>query len=498
MAYTSLYRKYRPASFDKVIGQDHIVKTLKNQIANNAISHAYIFTGTRGTGKTSVAKVFARAVNCTHPLADGSPCGKCENCIELSKPTNFDIIELDAASNNSVDQMRELIEKVNFPPTVGRFKVYIIDEAHMLSKAAFNAMLKTLEEPPSHVIFILATTEIQQVPTTILSRCLRFDFRLVPNKVIAERIKFIFDDCNIKYENEAIDLVANAGNGSVRDALSVADMCVSYCNNFVTYNGVLEVLGAADPKKLYELAVSILDGKTDESLKQISALCDLGKNVQILANDMAVLFRNVLYIKYCSNARELLTLPESLYSQLKSIAEGYSVEKCMSCMKIFSSLDGDMRYSSQHRILFEGAVIRACCGIDSDTKIDEVQLKVARLEKYLASLKKSNFECAPVKLDAKQVWNRVASELDESNRKFLALAATEAMVEEVGDEVIVSVATPSTYEMFVDKKNMDVIRAIFVKYMPDKVLKFKQIVHLDEDKALPFIKEYFGSTLEIK
>ncbi|MEG2451114.1 MAG: DNA polymerase III subunit gamma/tau, partial [Clostridia bacterium] len=212
MAYTSIYRKYRPDTFQKVIGQEHIVRTLKNQILTDTIGHAYIFTGTRGTGKTSVAKIFAKAVNCLHPV-DGSPCGKCENCIELSKGSNFDILEIDAASNNSVDQMRELTDKINFPPTVGKYKVYIIDEVHMLSKSAYNALLKTLEEPPSHAIFILATTEIHQIPATILSRCLRFDFRLVSNAEIAARIRLIFDEMNVKCEAQAVDLIAASGNG---------------------------------------------------------------------------------------------------------------------------------------------------------------------------------------------------------------------------------------------------------------------------------------------
>ncbi|MBQ3754616.1 MAG: DNA polymerase III subunit gamma/tau, partial [Clostridia bacterium] len=278
MAYTSLYRKYRPDTFDKVIGQDHIVRTLKNQIETNSIGHAYIFTGTRGTGKTSVAKIFARAVNCLHPV-NGSPCGKCDNCVELANSGNFDILEIDAASNNSVDQIRELTEKINFPPTIGKYKVYIIDEVHMLSKAAFNALLKTLEEPPEHAIFILATTEIHQILPTILSRCLRFDFKLVPNSVIAERIRFIFDDIGCKYEPEAVELIASSGNGSVRDALSVADMCVSYCENNVTYKGVLEVLGASDPQKLISLCTAIADGDIDKTLREVASLCDLGKSV---------------------------------------------------------------------------------------------------------------------------------------------------------------------------------------------------------------------------
>ena len=256
MAYTSLYRKYRPDTFDKVIGQDHIVRTLKNQIARDNIGHAYIFTGTRGTGKTSVAKIFARAVNCLSPV-NGSPCGKCECCLALAESGNFDVLEIDAASNNSVDQIRDLTDKINFPPTIGKYKVYIVDEVHMLSKAAFNALLKTLEEPPSHAIFILATTEIHQIPATILSRCLRFDFRLVPNAVTAKRIRDIFDEIGVKYEREAVELIASAGAGSVRDALSVADTCVSYCEGNVTYGGVLEVLGASDPQKLRELASAI-------------------------------------------------------------------------------------------------------------------------------------------------------------------------------------------------------------------------------------------------
>ncbi len=496
MAYTSLYRKYRPDSFDKVIGQDHIVRTLRNQIASDSVGHAYIFTGTRGTGKTSVAKIFARAVNCLHPV-DGSPCGKCENCVELSSAGNFDILEIDAASNNSVDQIRDLTEKINFPPTIGRYKVYIVDEVHMLSKAAFNALLKTLEEPPSHAIFILATTEIHQIPATILSRCLRFDFRLVPNGVIAQRIRFIFDDIGVKYEKEAVDLIASAGAGSVRDALSVADMCVSYCDSHVTYEKVLEVLGASDPKKLQALACAIADGDIDKSLRDVAALCDLGKSVTILAQDIAALFRNVLYIKHCSAAKELLALPESIFDALKDMADKYSTEKCMSIMKIMSRLEGEFRYSAQHRILFESAVVLACCGGDSDTKTEELQMRVARLEKLLANIKKSGFESAPVKLDAKQVWKRVASELEKRNYKFIAFAALEAETEYNDTEFIVKVPSRATLNLLTEKNNRDVINGIFSS-LCDLKLVFKEVVHLDEDKALPYIKEMFGTLLELK
>lgn len=497
MAYTSLYRKYRPDTFDKVIGQDHIVRTLKNQIANDSVGHAYIFTGTRGTGKTSVAKIFARAVNCLHPV-DGSPCGECENCKELASASNFDILEIDAASNNTVDQIRELTDKINFPPTIGRYKVYIVDEVHMLSKSAFNALLKTLEEPPSHAIFILATTEIHQIPATILSRCLRFDFRLVASQVIANRIRFIFDDIGVGYESEAVELIAQAGAGSVRDALSIADMCVSYCNGNVTYSGVLEVLGASDPEKLQSLAKAIADGNVDEALKSVANFCDLGKSIPILAQDLATLFRNVLYIKNCASAKTLLALPEGIYQSLRAMADKYSTEKCMNVMKTMSRLEGEFRYSAQHRILFESAVVLATLGGDSDTKVEELQIKVARLEKMIATQRKSGFEPAPVKPDARQVWLKVASELRQAGYPILALSTQDAQLEMNDEEFFVKVADLATLGLLEDKRNRDAINTAFRSVDDSHRLVIQAIRHLDEDKALPFVKEMFGSMLEIK
>ena len=227
MAYKSLYRKYRPVTFEEMIGQNHITRTLKNQIKSGNISHAYLFTGARGTGKTTAAKIFARAVNCLNN-SSGSPCNKCENCLKLSIDANLDIIEIDAASNNGVNEIREIIENSKYQPTVGKYKVYIIDEVHMLSLSAFNALLKTLEEPPEHVIFILATTEVHKLPETIISRCLKFDFRLVPDSLLEKQVKSIFDKLKINYDEQAVKLIASFGEGSVRDTLSIADMCLSY------------------------------------------------------------------------------------------------------------------------------------------------------------------------------------------------------------------------------------------------------------------------------
>ncbi len=499
MAYTSLYRRYRPETFDDVIGQDHIVRTLKNQIATGTVGHAYVFTGTRGTGKTSVAKIFARAVNCASPV-DYSPCGKCDVCRELALSGNFDVVEMDAASNNSVDQIRELTDKILFPPTVGKFKVYIIDEVHMLSKSAYNALLKTLEEPPAHVIFILATTEVHSIPATILSRCLRFDFRLVSSAKIAERIRYIFDDNGIKYEPEAVDMIASAGQGSVRDALSIADMCVSYSNENVTYESVLEVLGASDPARLVELADYIADGNVESALRSVADICDLGKSVPMLANDLATTFRNVLYMKSCKNAKETLSIPDATYELLKNLAAKYSTTKCMSIMKAMTSLEGEFKYSSQHRILFEATVVSCALGVSDgggSDKIKELEAKVSQLERKIQQLSKSGFKGAPAITDAGQVWKAVASELENKGYKILALALINSDVREEGDVFTVSVSERATYDLMTEKTNRDLINSIFAGYS-SCTLKIEEIKKIEEDKTIPYIKEMFGSFVEIK
>ena len=257
MGYLALYRKYRPKTFDEVVDQKHITQTLINQIATDKVGHAYLFCGSRGTGKTSTAKIFARAINCQTPI-NGSACGGCESCKAMNSGNNLDILEIDAESNKGVDEIRELREQVKYPPVNGKYKVYIIDEVHMLTPSAFNALLKTLEEPPKYVVFVLATTEAHKIPATILSRCMRFDFKLVSTEEIAKLIGKILTDSNISYDEKAVQIIARAGDGSVRDALSIADMVISYSNGKLTYENVVKVVGSIEKEKLYNIVQAVL------------------------------------------------------------------------------------------------------------------------------------------------------------------------------------------------------------------------------------------------
>ena len=285
MAYQALYRTFRPKTLDDVVRQEHVVTILKHQIETGKVGHAYLFCGPRGTGKTSIAKIFAAAINCESPV-NGSACGKCPTCRALAEKGNLDISEIDAASNNGVDEMRELREKVQYPPVNGRYKVYIIDEVHMLSPGAFNALLKTLEEPPKHVVFILATTEFQKIPATILSRCMRFDFKLIPQEDLEAHLKNILQKIGKEYEDEAVAAIARAGAGSVRDMLSIADMCVSYDEGKLTYRAVNAVLGSADFLLMSELCEAMLTDNMPVALSLTEKIVSEGKGIGVLVRDI--------------------------------------------------------------------------------------------------------------------------------------------------------------------------------------------------------------------
>ena len=360
MSYTALYRKFRPQTFTDVKGQDPIVTTLKNQIKADRIGHAYLFCGTRGTGKTSVAKIFARAVNCEHPV-DGSPCMECEVCKSIADGSALNVIEIDAASNNGVDNIREIREEVTYSPTVGRYKVYIIDEVHMLSTGAFNALLKTLEEPPAYVIFILATTEVHKIPVTILSRCQRYDFRRITNDTIAARLTDLLAQEQVQAEEKAVRYIAKAGDGSMRDALSLLDQCIAfYLGQELTYDKVLEVLGAVDTEIFSRLLSAVLSEDVPQAMKIVEELTISGRELTQFAADFCWYLRNLLLMKSADDMEDFLDISSENLQTLKDQAAKVESTVLMRYIRVFSTLLNDLKYSSQKRILTEVALIKLC------------------------------------------------------------------------------------------------------------------------------------------
>ena len=358
MSYTALYRKWRPVSFEDVKGQDPIVQTLKNQITSERIGHAYLFCGTRGTGKTSIAKIFARAVNCEHPV-DGSPCNECPTCRSIQSGSSMNVVEIDAASNNGVENIRDIREQVQYPPTEGRYRVYIIDEVHMLSIGAFNALLKTLEEPPSYVIFILATTEVHKIPITILSRCQRYDFKRISLETIADRLRELTQAEQIQVEDKALLYVAKAADGSLRDALSLLDQCVAFhYGRVLTYDNALEVLGAVDSSVFSQMFGAIVEGRTRDCICSLEEIVIQGRELGQFVTDFIWYMRNLLLIQSADDAEGLVDMSEENLKQLRSDAGKTDGTTLMRYIRIFSELSNQLRYASQKRVLVEVALIK--------------------------------------------------------------------------------------------------------------------------------------------
>ncbi len=361
MAYTALYRKFRPQSFDEVKGQDHIVTTLKNELRTDRIGHAYLFTGTRGTGKTTVAKIFARAVNCENPAEDGSPCGECAQCRAAAAGSSMNVIEIDAASNNGVENIREIIDEVAYPPSSGKYKVYIIDEVHMLSAGAFNALLKTLEEPPSYVIFILATTEVHKIPITILSRCQRYDFRRISIDTIAARLSDLMKEEGTEVEEKALRYVAKAADGSMRDALSLLDQCIAfYIGQTLTYENVLEVLGAVDLEVFSRLFLCIAKKDAYGAVKLIEEIVIEGRELTQFVIDFTWYLRNLMLAKEIDDLSDILDMSSDNIEVLKEQAAMIEDAVIIRYIRIMSELSNKMKYSAQKRVLLEVAVIKLC------------------------------------------------------------------------------------------------------------------------------------------
>lgn len=383
MSYTALYRKFRPTAFEDVKGQEHIITTLQNQIKANRIGHAYLFCGTRGTGKTTVAKIFAKAVNCEHPV-NGSPCGECAMCRSIAAGTSMNVIEIDAASNNGVDNIREIRDEVTYRPTEGKYKVYIIDEVHMLSIGAFNALLKTLEEPPEYVIFILATTEVHKIPITILSRCQHYDFKRITIDTISARMQELMDAEQVEVEEKAIRYIAKAADGSMRDALSLLDQCIAfYLGQKLTYDHVLEVLGAVDTDVFSRLLRSILARDVPKVLDMVEELVMQGRELTQLAADFTWYLRNLLLVKTSDSIEDVLDVSSENLAQLKEEAQMIEVDMLLRYIRIFSELSGQLKYATQKRVLLEVALIKLCTPameVSQDSLLDRIRAVEEKLE----------------------------------------------------------------------------------------------------------------------
>ncbi len=382
MSYTALYRKWRPDNFKDVKGQDHIVTTLKNQIIADRIGHAYLFCGTRGTGKTTVAKIFAKTVNCEHPT-DGSPCGACRSCKSISTGNSMNVIEIDAASNNGVDNIREIRDEVSYSPAEGKYKVYIIDEVHMLSVGAFNALLKTLEEPPSYVIFILATTEAHKIPVTILSRCQRYDFKRISVETIVDRLRELMAEEQIEAEDKAVRYLAKAADGAMRDALSLLDQCVSfYFGQKLTYDKVLEVLGAVDTEVFSALLRAVMARDILDAIHLLEKIIMQGRDLSQLVIDFTWYLRNLLLVKSSEDIEDVLDVSSENLQRLQEEAEMINQETLMRYIRIFSELSGEIKYASQKRVLIEMAIIKLCKP-SMETDLESMLERIRDLEEQM-------------------------------------------------------------------------------------------------------------------
>ena len=422
MSYTALYRKFRPDNFKDVKGQDHIVTTLKNQIQADRIGHAYLFCGTRGTGKTSIAKLFAKTVNCENPM-DGSPCGECASCKSIAAGASMNVIEIDAASNNGVDNIREIVDEVSYSPAQGKYKVYIIDEVHMLSIGAFNALLKTLEEPPSYVIFILATTEVHKIPITILSRCQRYDFKRISIETITSRMQELMEAEGIAVEEKALRYVAKTADGSMRDALSLLDQCIAFhFGKELTYDKVLDVLGAVDTEVFSKLYRQVLEKNVLGCINLLEDIIMQGRELTQFVSDFSWYMRNLLLVKTSDNMEDVIDVSSENLERLKEEAGKTDMETIIRYIRIFSELAAKMKYATQKRILLEVALIKLCTPameIKQDSLIDRIRAVEEKLEQGVVAVATSNTSVVNQVQDVNQPKPEVPKAIPEDVKRVV-------------------------------------------------------------------------------
>lgn len=446
MSYQALYRKYRPKDFSSVRGQEHIVKTLTNQIQADRIGHAYLFCGTRGTGKTTVAKIFAKAVNCENPGPNG-PCGECAMCKAIEEQSSMNVVEIDAASNNRVDDIRQVIDEVQYSPAEGRFKVYIIDEVHMLSTSAFNALLKTLEEPPSYLIFILATTEAHKIPLTILSRCQRYDFKRIQVETIAARLRELLEIEGIEAEDKALTYIARQADGALRDGLSLLEQCISfYFGQKLTYENVLKILGAVDHSVYHRLMEALIKNQVDGVIAIVAEMVEQGKDLSQFVNELIWYLRNLLVVKTADEAEQLVDMSEENRQELSHFAEQIELEILFRYIRILSDLANDMKYANNKRVMLEMAMIRLCrpqMQTDYDSLIQRLNQLEQKNEQWQEMMESGTFVAAqsagtsenkPVIKPQREIrpeavpddvrdvvanWNQILGRIDQVSRSML-------------------------------------------------------------------------------
>ncbi len=394
--YQALYRQYRPKTFDEVLGQEHITTILKNQIKRGNIGHAYLFSGTKGTGKTSTAKIFSRAVNCLNPI-DGNPCNECEICKGILDESLMDVIEMDAASNNSVDDIRELREKVIYPPSKAKYKIYIVDEVHMLSKGAFNALLKTLEEPPKHLIFILATTEVEKLPQTILSRCQRFDFKRITSKDITANMKNICSELNTPVEERALRLIARNSDGAMRDALSLLDQCISYKDGELTYEDTLDILGIANTDLLFSMVDDIKEKKLEAALLKIDEIIQSGKDINQFIKDLIYHFRNLLIAKTSKDPMDIMDMDKEIITMYMKQSKDMSLDFILKALDILNKSENQAKWATQPRIILEMATIKLIKSEEQGSLEDRIK----KLETVISSGEVGAYKKADTKVNKK-------------------------------------------------------------------------------------------------
>lgn len=514
MSYQALYRKFRPDNFEDVKGQDHIVTTLKNQIKSDHVGHAYLFCGTRGTGKTTVAKVFAKAVNCENPGENG-PCGECAMCRSIAAGASLNVVEMDAASNNKVDDIRQVIEEIQYSPPQGKYKVYIIDEVHMLSASAFNALLKTLEEPPSYMIFILATTEVHKIPLTILSRCQRYDFKRITVGTIADRLRELLDHEGIQAEDKALMYIAKLADGALRDGLSLLEQCISfYFGETLTYENVLKVLGAVDHGVYAAFAEVLACGDVAGMMQIIDKIMSEGKELTRFCDEFIWYLRNILIVKSTEHPENIIDMSEENLKTLVGTAEKMEQEMVFRYIRVLSEVQNQMKYASQKRVLFEVALIRLCkpeMQRDYDSLVnrlhnleDQVSRGVVVQQESAGGAVQSPEPAPPPKrqqiresavpAEVKELaanWHQVLNQLDSVAKTMLGHVTL--TVDDKGS-LVIAFAEDTSYSYFAGDKDRQaqMSEAAFQVTGKTVELEYRLMTNRQEYDMLPELRKLFG------